>query len=117
MKLEIHKKELKISLSFWESVWSIKRSLVVRLDQITEVNGNKPKWGWLVLRLPGTFVPGVIRAGSYWTKRGWEFWYAVRKRPFVTLELRDHHYKRIILTTRDADKWMKQINAAVTRNS
>ncbi len=115
MKLEIRGKELTISLSFWESVFSIKRTVRVRTDQVVEAHQREPITGWLDLRMPGTFVPGVIRAGSYLTRRGWEFWYAVRKRPFLTLELKDHRYKRLVLTTHDADKWMKQINAEIRK--
>ncbi len=115
MKLSIKGKELRIEFSFWETVWGMKRSFGVRLEQITEAHGREPQAAWTDLRMPGTYVPWLIMAGSYWTRRGWEFWYVVRKQPFITLELKDHRYKRIILSMKDAERWVKTISAAITR--
>ena len=32
--------------------------------------------------MPVTFIPGVIKAGTYLTNRGKEFWYVTRKNRF-----------------------------------
>ena len=44
----------------------------------------------LEVRVPGTFIPGVIKAGTYWTRAGKEFWYVRRgMSDYVTIELAD----------------------------
>jgi len=49
----------------------------------------------------GTYLPEVIKAGTYYTPRGKEFWY-VTKKGCLVLELRDEPYKRIILVSSQA---------------
>ncbi len=66
--------------------------------------------------MPGTYIPGLIRAGSYLTPRGWEFWYVIRKRPeYVTIELKGGRYQRLILSPSDGDVWVERTNAAMSR--
>ncbi len=90
---------LHIDFSFWEKVWGMHGSFSIPRSHIVEITHAAPQSSWKDLRAPGTFLPGVIKAGTYYTPRGKEFWYVTRKnRQFVTVELRDERYKRIVLS-------------------
>jgi hypothetical protein len=77
-------------------------------------------------------MPGLIKAGTYhlWQERTWasgmkkgprgryrEFWYATRgnRDRFLVLKLREHRYRRIVLTMPDNEEWARRINAALER--
>ncbi len=103
MHLFIKDNTLVIRLSFWERVWSFHRSFAIPRDHVGAVRAGAPKTSWREIRAPGTFVPWVIKAGTYYTPRGKEFWYVTRKSRPVTIELSDEKYRRLVLGVADAE--------------
>lgn len=112
MQLEISGDRLKINLDIWERIWAFyfNADLEVPLNHITQVKTEEPCSGWMDVRLPGTFLPGVIKAGTYYTGHGREFWYATRNGEYLTLELENEFYKKIVLTIDDNQLWADRIN-------
>ena len=53
------------------------------------------------LRAPGTYVPGLIRYGSYGREPHREFWAVYRQRDVLVVGIRDWAYSRLVLATRD----------------
>ncbi|MGV0025165.1 hypothetical protein [Phormidesmis priestleyi] len=119
MQLSIQNDRLQISLNNWERVWAFffNQTLEIPLQHIRQVTIEKPVRTWKDLRMPGTYLPGLIKAGTYYTDRGREFWYVTesdllrsyRKGRFLTLELEDEFYKRIVLTIEDNQSWAERI--------
>ena len=98
MHLHIDNGNLMIDLSFWEKVWGFHGSFRIPLAHISGIKCEIPVTSWKELRVPGSFVPGLIKAGTYYTPRGKEFWYVTRwGKQFVTIELQSERYKRIVL--------------------
>ncbi|MEA5503902.1 hypothetical protein VB735_12425 [Halotia wernerae UHCC 0503] len=89
----------------WQKVWQIP------LTHIEQVTTAKPQSNWKDLRAPGTSIPGVIKAGTYYTNRGKEFWYADRQTNYFTIELQDESYKRIILTIENNESWRQKLTS------
>ncbi len=62
-------------------------------------------WKKLELRLPGTYAPGLMAAGSFWTEDGWDFLYVRHPRGVVNPTLQNvlvietdlKKYRRIIV--------------------
>ncbi|MDG4799857.1 hypothetical protein [Micromonospora sp. WMMD980] len=53
---------------------------------------------WLGLRLPGTSWPGLITAGSYWSRdTGRSFWCVHRAEEVLLVELAGQPYDRLVL--------------------
>src|SRR3989338_6268781 len=70
----------------------------IPLAHISGVSFTLPKTSWEELRSPGSFFPGLIKAGTYYTGRGKEFWYVTRKRrSVVVIDLHDEKYNRIVV--------------------
>ncbi len=57
----------------------IKRDFEISLEHIVEVRTEAPETSWREIRAPRTYLPGVMKAGTYYTPRGKEFWYATKK--------------------------------------
>ena len=105
MKLSINDYQLQIDFSFWEHLWGMHRSFRIPLRHISEVKRSLPASTWKELHAPGTFLPGVIKAGTYYTKHGKEFWNVTRKHPLpLTLELENERYRRIVLALPEHQK-------------
>ena len=112
MELSIKHDRLRIDLNPWERVLAFffNQTLEVPLNHIRQATVSKPKNDWKEVRLPGTFLPGVIKAGTYYTSRGREFWVVTRDEDCLTLELEDEFYKKIVLTIEQGQVWVDQIN-------
>lgn len=63
-------------------------------------------WHNWEIRMPGTYVPRWLMAGSYWTAEGWDFVYAKKPRSkmmqpilhdVLVITTKKDRYKRIIL--------------------
>lgn len=112
MQLLLSDHQLKIDLDIWERIWAFffNADLEIPLEHITVVTTEEPHSSWSDVRLPGTFLPGVIKAGTYYTGEGREFWYATRTGKYLTLELENEFYKKIVLTIDDNQIWADRIN-------
>lgn len=101
---------LDIHLDGYERLWAfhLGSCIEVPLGDIIEVSTDLPPSTWRELRAPGTFLPGVIKAGTYYTERGREFWYVMNP-SILTIDIRDGYYKRIVLSLSDNEAWRTEI--------
>jgi hypothetical protein len=88
---------------------STDRQMRIPLNRIDRVTTAEPESNWAEIREPGTFLPGIIKAGTYYTKRGKEFWYVSADKDYLTLELHDEPYRRIIITIPDNVAWCERL--------
>lgn len=53
---------------------------------------------WRMIRIPGTFIPGIVRAGSYYRIRdGWYFFATHNLARSIAIDLRGEFYKRVVV--------------------
>jgi hypothetical protein len=114
MHLAIEDDRLTLTLQGLERLWAFRVApITARRDQVVRAEPALPPSGPLDLRAPGTGLPGVIKAGTFYTRRGKEFWYAVRSRKDqpLTIELTGANFKRVAVTIEGATGWVARINA------
>ena len=108
--------DIVITMRGADTVWALRRS--IRLPrrgllraQVADLSSLRPSG----LRLPGTEIPGVLRAGSYGRAPNRDFW-DVRTGPQVlVLTLADGlRYRRIVVQPRDLDAALAALPQAVT---
>ncbi len=112
MKISITRDEIRISFSVTKKILSVKGSFKIPLKHIVRVTTQKPKPTWKEIKAPGTFIPGLIKAGTYYTDKGREFWFVTKGKGILNLELKNESYKRIILGLDANVKWAKKISEA-----
>ncbi len=113
MKLNIEEDKLQIKLNPLEIILSFHGSLRVPLNHIIQVSTKRPEWEWKQVRVPGAYIPFLLKMGTYYGGQGKEFWQKTLGRPFLIIELRDWDYNRIVLTMDDNEAWAERINQAV----
>ncbi len=112
MNLNIVQQSLKIEFTVKEQFLAVrlKKMWEIPLSHIQQVTTTAPQTTWKELRSPGTSLPGLVKAGTYYTQRGKEFWLVnCRKNNYLTIELQDENYKRIILTVEDNESWQQRL--------
>jgi hypothetical protein len=117
MNLNVVDQNLQIEFTFKEQLLAARfhKLWQIPLAHIIQVTTVKPQKNRQELRTPGSFFPGVIKAGTYYTNQGKEFWYVTQDRDYLTIELRDEPYQRIILTIDNNESWqqtLSQLSAA-----
>ena len=109
MKLRIVNDTLEIQFSMTEKILAIHGSMQIPLSHITQATGMLLEPTWKQIRMPGTNLPGIIKAGTYFTNRGKEFWYLTRGNEVLRLELKDEFYDRVILGIKDSSFWTSRL--------
>jgi hypothetical protein len=112
VKLNIEDSKLHIKLNPLEMLFGHRGSFTIPLSNVASASTEKPGREWKQVRAPGTYVPFVIRAGTYYGRQSKEFWQTTVGRPSLTIELRDWDYDRIVLTLSNARAWAERINQA-----
>ena len=95
---------LTVMFDTMEMVWGIRfhREIRIPAEHVKSAWLGMPTSSWKELRVPGSFVPGLIKAGRYLTPRGTEFWYVTRKKKqAVTIELAGEAFNRLVLGFED----------------
>lgn len=113
MKLTLDDDRLVMQLSGWERVWSVHMgpTIDIPIAHIQQASTEAPETTWREIRAPGTYLPQVIKAGTYYTERGREFWHVTARDKALCLDLhQDEYYKRIVITVDQNSAWADRIN-------
>ena len=96
----------------WHKLLSLKNTIRVPLSHVTSFRAEPETrlTGWVGWRVPGTYLPGVIIAGSYYNQ-GWTFWDVRNPRNTIVIELSSEKYKKIIVDVSDPDTVLKALAA------
>ena len=103
---------LHIKLNWKEKFVAISGSLAIPLDHISSTYTTYSKFP-AGLRIPGTCIPGLVIAGTYYTRKGKEFWLVIRKKKILRIELKDEFYSRLILGVDDNESWKEKIDSMI----
>ena len=118
IELSIDGENLRLRLGGIERLLALKRHLEVPAHLVTGVAAldrtaippGKGTW----LRAPGTYIPGLIRHGSYGVPPHREFWAVFRQRRVLVVNVRDWDYARLVLGIPEPDVHASTIAAAVS---
>jgi hypothetical protein len=99
-------------------LWALKRELRIPRRQLQRVEaGVSPDARarlWHSLRLPGTFVPWLITAGSYRSKGRWAFWDVVGNgENAITLTTEGHRYAELVVDVEEAGATVDAVQRAI----
>lgn len=97
MKFVIGNDVVRIELSNSEKIRSFHNSFEIPVSQITEISDVLLPSAWKEIRALGTAIQGIVKAGTYHTFRGKEFWTLRRKDNPIRIELNNNKFRRLIL--------------------
>lgn len=110
--ISIDAQELTITPRGLNKVWSFSREVTIPLDTIVGVrivtgDDLRPRG----TRLPGTYIPKLITAGTYRTDEGRSFWLAHGDRA-IRIEARGTVYNAAVITVSEPEAQIRRLRRA-----
>lgn len=94
-----------------DKLWAFRSSLEIPLVHIAGVRTDPaPARGWYHgIRMPGTNVPGVITAGTFYQDGKRVFWDVHHPEKTIVIDLHDEHFNELIVEVADPEAAVKLI--------
>jgi len=109
--------KLDVHVLGWSRLWAFKRRISIPLSAIVSVRSAPPAlWRgiWKGLRAPGTYIPGIIVAGTYYVRGERSFWDVRNLGNAIVLELNGSHpYGRLVVEVENPALAVKTIENAI----
>jgi hypothetical protein len=117
--ISIVEDRLHIEVQGWDKLWALKGSLDVPLANIRSVRYDPEiAKGWYHgMRMPGTSLPGVITAGTFYQSGRKVFWDVHHPDKTIVIELEDDRYNELIVEVEDPDDAVRRIRDATGTHS
>lgn len=113
--ISIAERKLILHVHGADKLWALKSSLEIPLEHIASVRADpNVAHGWYHgIRLPGTSIPGVITAGTFYQHGKRIFWDVHNPDKTIVIELEDERYDELIVEVADPLAAIEMINNAV----
>ena len=106
---------LRLDVEGLDKLWSFRSHIELPLDHVVtaRIDPEAARGWWHGIRLLGTFVPGVLSAGTFY-KDGMVFFDVHDPDQTIVIELTHEHYRRLIVEVADPNAAVATIRAALT---
>ena len=110
---------LTVQITGWDRVLAVRRTVRVPLAHVrgASVQSGWPRGLWKFVRIPGTYIPGVVLAGTYYGwGQGWHFFAIHDPKKSIAIDLTGEFYKRLVVQVEGETpaKAVRRIEAALT---
>ncbi len=93
-------------------LWAFKSHITIPADHIVSVHQNKePLSMWKGLRMPGTDIPFVFTAGTFYKNGKKTFWDVLKKENCIIVELKDSSYSQLIIEVENPEAAMELLRS------
>jgi len=115
VELAVGEGKLTMRVQGADKLWAFKSSLEIPLVHIAGIRADPEiahSW-WHGVRLPGTNVPGVITAGTFYQDGKRVFWDVHNPSNTVVIALRDERYDELVVEVANPQAALKMIQDAL----
>jgi hypothetical protein len=117
--VELTRDTLIVHVRGMDRLWSLKSRLEIPLSHVLDAEADTQvarEWQ-KGLRAPGTHVPGVITAGTFFQHGDRVFWDVHDPEKTIVIRLADERYARLVIEVEDPTATVAAIEEAVGRPS
>ena len=113
--LSIAEGKLMLRVRGADKLWSFKSSLEIPLVHIGGVRADaEAARGWYHgIRMPGTNVPGVVTAGTFYQDGKRVFWDVHHPEKAIVIDLHDERYNQLVVEVEDPTAAVQLIQSAL----
>jgi len=96
-------------------LWALSRGIDVPITSIVDV-GVSPRQGMVKgFRAPGTYLPGMMTAGTFRSRGDKDLWMVGRADKVLVIELHGQTYRHVIVQVEDPEAAVEALRAAMAR--
>jgi hypothetical protein len=101
----------------WDKLWAFRSRLEIPLAHIRGVRADpEPARGWWHgVRLPGTQIPGLLTAGSFYQHDGFVFYDVHEPERTIVIELDHEHYQRLVIEVEKPAEVVETLGSAIAK--
>lgn len=97
-------------------LWAFKSELTIPFENIINAHQDtKDVKGWKGWRLPGTSIPSVITAGTFYKDGNKIFWDVSNIDNCIIVDLKDEEYKQLIIEVENPTEALQFLNASLNK--
>jgi hypothetical protein len=98
-----------------DKLWAFKSQLSIPLEHITaiRVDGEVVKKWWHGWRVPGTEIPYVITAGTYYQDGKRVFWDVHHPKEAVVISLDHEKYNELVIEVEDPGAFVQEVQEKI----
>ncbi len=115
-EVEITEDTLTVHVLGWDRLWALKSRIEVPLSHVASAEVDpeitRREW-WKGIKAPGTELPGVIKAGTFYQWRERVFWDVRDPDKAIVIQLRDERYARLVIEVEDPPATVAAIKQAL----
>jgi hypothetical protein len=114
-EVELTKESLIVHVQGMDRLWALKSRLEIPLSHVrdAEMDPQVAREWRKGLRAPGTHVPGVITAGTFFQDGDRVFWDVHDPEKTVVIRLEDERYARLVIEVEDPSATAAAIEEAI----
>jgi hypothetical protein len=95
----------------FHKVLALKSRIEIPAGHVVDAYRNETKLGFFIgYRMPGTHIPGLITAGTFYGKSGKTFIDVVDHKQSIVVELQQESYKKLIIEVKDPEKSLRLLS-------
>jgi hypothetical protein len=98
-----------------DKLWAFKSSIEIPVAHITDIYADpNPAMGWLEgIRLIGTSLPNIFRAGTFYQEGEFVFWDVRNPDRTIIVELMHEHFSKLVIEVAEPDAVVNTIRKAI----
>ena len=104
--------KLVVEVQGWDKLWAFKGRLEIPLEHVSGIRAaeNERVRG---IKAPGTYIPGVITAGTFHRVGSKVFWDVHDHARAIAIDLHDDRYAALIVEVADPEATIREIERAI----
>ena len=115
VRVSVEGDRVRFDVEGWDKLWAFKSQLEIPLSHIRAVRADpEPARGWWHgLRLPGTQIPGILTAGTFYQSDGAVFYDVHNPERTIVIDLDHEDYKRLIIEVASPEAAVALLQSAI----
>jgi hypothetical protein len=116
VEIRIEEGKAVFTVQGWDKLWAFRSHLEIPLEHIRDVHADpSPAMGWFQgLKVLGTDLPHIFRAGTFYQDGGWVFWDVRHPEKAIVIELHDEKYRKLVVEVADPESAIRMLKQALT---
>jgi hypothetical protein len=115
--ITVNSDSVTLNVERWDKLWALKSQLVIPLSHLksARVDTEAARGWWHGVRFPGTAIPGVITAGTFYQHGRRVFYDVEDPDSTIVIELNHESYDQLVVQVKDPRAAVELLAKAISK--